>query len=178
MQEQLMVLVNEADEAIGLMPKMQAHQEGVLHRAFSVFLFTQQGEMILQQRASSKYHSPNLWTNACCSHPYENEDVQVAANRRMKEELGIEVDLTKAFTFIYKANMENGLIEHELDHVFVGTFEGEFDNLNANEVSKIKTISFANLDVELVQQNNLYTEWFKIAYPTLKNWLTLQTANQ
>jgi isopentenyl-diphosphate delta-isomerase len=113
MQEQLMIIVNEQDEQIGLMPKMQTHELGILHRAFSIFLFTEDGQMILQKRATQKYHSPGLWTNACCSHPMQNETIEDAARRRLQEELGIAIPLQYAFHFIYKANMGNGLTEHE-----------------------------------------------------------------
>jgi isopentenyl-diphosphate Delta-isomerase len=170
MTEQLMVLVNEHDEQIGLMPKMQTHEEGLLHRAFSVFLFDDKGDMILQQRANSKYHSPNLWTNACCSHPLENESPEDAALRRLKEELGIQTTLTPAFQFIYKAELENGLIEHELDHVFLGIYDGDF-LLNSNEVSAVKTISMSQLQEDIITNDHTYTSWFKIAFPLLINHL-------
>lgn len=160
MQEQV-VLVNEMDEVLGLMEKMQAHREGLLHRAFSVFLFNENGEMLLQKRAASKYHSPNQWTNAACSHPRENESFKDAALRRMKEELGIETEIEERFHFIYKADVGGGLWEHELDRVFTGKFDGDF-KLNPEEVSEIRYISLEDLDEELRKNPENFTEWFKI----------------
>src|SRR5690348_5807899 len=116
------VLVNEEDQEVGTMEKMEAHRRGVLHRAFSVFIFNKQGEMLLQQRAQEKYHSGGLWTNACCSHPRPGEEVSEGAGRRLVEELGFETELQPVFNFVYKANFENGLIEHEFDHVYFGTY--------------------------------------------------------
>ena len=118
------ILVNEKDQPIGLMDKMEAHQKGILHRAFSVFLFDKKGRMLLQQRAKEKYHGALLWTNACCSHPFENEKIEDAAQRRMREELGVTTPLEKIFCFTYHAAVENELIEHEYDHVFAGEYEG------------------------------------------------------
>ncbi|HSU49504.1 MAG TPA: isopentenyl-diphosphate Delta-isomerase, partial [Segetibacter sp.] len=118
------ILVNELDEQIGKMEKMEAHSKGLLHRAFSVFIFNDQGEMLLQQRAVSKYHSGGLWTNACCSHPRPEEATEDAALRRLQEELGFTVSLAKIFDFRYNASFTNGLTEHEFDHVFVGTYNG------------------------------------------------------
>src|SRR5688572_9486804 len=122
MQE--VILVNEFDEAIGSMEKMEAHEKALLHRAFSVFLFNKKGEMLLQKRAASKYHSPSLWTNACCSHPMPGEETKQAALRRLDEELGFTTSINKAFHFTYKAVFDNGLTEHEFDHVFVGEYQG------------------------------------------------------
>ena len=126
MEEQV-VLVSEKDEILGVMDKMQAHENGILHRAFSVFLFNDKGEMLLQKRAADKYHSPNQWTNAVCSHPRMGETYMEAAQRRLKEELGIETPLTYRFNFLYKADVGQNLWEHELDHVFTGNFEGAFN---------------------------------------------------
>ena len=119
MKEQEVVLVNENDEVVGAMPKMEAHQKGLLHRAFSVFIFDSKGRMLLQQRAAEKYHGAHLWTNACCSHPYPGERTEDAAKRRLKEELGFGVKLHEIFSFTYYAKVENDLIEHEFDHVFL-----------------------------------------------------------
>jgi isopentenyl-diphosphate Delta-isomerase len=166
------VLVNANDEQIGTMEKMEAHQKGLLHRAFSVFVFNSQGQMLLQQRALNKYHSGGLWTNTCCSHPYPNEAVAVAANRRLQEEMGFSTTLTPAFVFTYHAQLDNQLIEHEVDHVFVGTYEGSV-LCNPQEVESYCYKTLATIDDELVQQPNLYTEWFKIAYPKLKEFLKL-----
>ena len=159
--EEMVVLVDPSDNVLGLMEKQQAHINGILHRAFSVFLFNSKGEMLLQKRASSKYHSPNQWTNAVCSHPRENETYLEAALRRLKEELGIETEIEEKFYFIYKADVGGNLWEHELDHVFVGTYEGEFQ-LNEDEVSEVRYISPEQLAKEVDQQPENFTEWFKI----------------
>ena len=119
-----LILVNNKDEQVGTMEKMEAHRKALLHRAFSVFIFNTKGEMLLQQRAMSKYHSPGLWTNACCSHPRPGETTIAAAQRRLKEELGFVVPLQKAFDFIYTASFDNGLTENEFDHVFTGVYNG------------------------------------------------------
>ncbi|WP_312398040.1 isopentenyl-diphosphate Delta-isomerase [Chryseobacterium sp.] len=166
--EELVVLVNPQDNVLGLMEKQQAHINGVLHRAFSIFLFNEKGEMLLQQRADEKYHSPLKWTNAVCSHPRKGETYLDAANRRLKEELGIETELSEKFHFIYKADVGGGLWEHELDHVFVGNFNAEF-NLNKNEVAAVRYISLEDLDRELAENPDNFTEWFKIILAEYKH---------
>ena len=168
MQE--VILVNEFDEAIGAMEKMEAHEKALLHRAFSVFLFNKKGEMLLQKRAASKYHSPLLWTNACCSHPMPGEETKNAALRRLKEELGFTTAISKAFHFTYKAVFDNGLTEHEFDHVFVGEYEGEM-KLNEDEVSEVCYRSMAEIKDGIEHNAGDYTEWFKIAFPLLEDWL-------
>ncbi len=173
---QQVILVNAADEEIGVMEKMEVHKKALLHRAFSVFLFNRNGEMLLQQRAASKYHSPLLWTNACCSHPVPGETVEKAARRRLQEELGFETPLTKAFHFTYKADLDNGLTEHEFDHVLVGTYEGEM-NLNKDEVQDVKYLPLQQLAEEIQQHPQNYTVWFKIAFPLLQEWLKQNNPN-
>ena len=169
MEEQV-VLVSEKDEVLGLMDKMQAHENGILHRAFSVFLFNEQGEILLQKRAASKYHSPNQWTNAVCSHPRNEETYLNAAQRRMQEELGIEAEITPKFHFIYKADVGQNLWEHELDHVFTGTYEGEF-KLNNEEVAEVKYVSMEELELEMTETPEHFTEWFKIILKEYKDHL-------
>lgn len=164
------VLVNAHDEPIGVMEKMEAHRMPHLHRAFSIFLFNSNGEMLLQQRAMEKYHSPGLWTNACCSHPFPGEPVADAANRRLMEELGIEVALTKAFSFTYQAEFENGLFEHEYDHVFVGGFDGIL-HPDPQEVADYRYKSIEAIKADLARNPSIYTPWFKIAMPYLENYL-------
>ncbi|MDR2204673.1 MAG: isopentenyl-diphosphate Delta-isomerase [Flavobacteriaceae bacterium] len=159
--EEMVVLVNENDDVLGLMEKQQAHVNGLLHRAFSVFLFNKNGEMLLQKRASEKYHSPNQWTNAVCSHPKFGETYLEAAKRRLKEELGIETEISEKFRFIYKAKVGENLWEHELDCVFTGIYEGDF-NLDKTEVSEIRYVSPENLDKEISKNPEDFTEWFKI----------------
>ena len=168
MQE--VVLVNEQDEPLGTMEKIEAHEKALLHRAFSVFIFNSKGEMLLQQRALSKYHSPGLWTNACCSHPFPGEPVQQAAVRRLNEELGFTIPLQKAFHFTYRAEFDNGLTEHEFDHVFTGVYNGGF-HLNEEEVQAIEFKTSEDIETELQTLPQQYTEWFKIAFPLLKEWV-------
>ena len=168
--EEKVVLVNEKDEVLGLMEKMQAHENGLLHRAFSVFLFNENGDMLLQRRASTKYHSPLQWTNACCSHPRANETYKQAAERRIKEELGITCDISEKFHFIYKADVGQELWEHELDHVFVGKYNGEFQ-LNPDEVQEVRYISMQDLEAEIKLHPEHFTEWFKIILEEYKHHL-------
>ncbi len=169
MEEQV-VLVSENDEVLGLMPKQAAHENGVLHRAFSVFLFNDEGEMLLQKRAQSKYHSPNQWTNAVCSHPRNNETYEEAAHRRLQEELGISAALTHRFYFIYKAEVGDQLWEHELDHVFTAEYNGVF-HLNEDEVSEVRYISMFDLEREMQEHPEHFTEWFKIILKKYKEHL-------
>ena len=164
------VLVSENDVELGLMEKMEAHEKGLLHRAFSVFIFNKQGEILIQQRALRKYHSGGLWTNACCSHPRPNEDTLQAAQRRLKEEMGFETPLTKAFTFIYKAEFENGLTEHEFDHVFIGTYDGIIET-NFDEVENYAYRSISLLQAFIDKHPDFFTEWFLIAFPKIITWL-------
>ena len=166
------VLVNELDEPIGVMEKMEAHKAPHLHREFSVFLFDEKGRMLLQQRALHKYHSGGLWTNTCCSHPYPNEDVKTAAGRRLKEEMGIDAPLQKAFHFTYQAEFENGLFEHEFDHVFIGKVGNSIIVPDGEEVADFcfKTIDQIKDDIEM--KAHKYTAWFKIALPHLEEFLT------
>ncbi|AZA57986.1 isopentenyl-diphosphate Delta-isomerase [Chryseobacterium shandongense] len=166
--EEFVVLVNPEDQVLGLMEKQQAHLNSLLHRAFSVFLFNNKGEMLLQKRASGKYHSPLKWTNAVCSHPRIEETYLEGAKRRLKEELGIETELSEKFSFIYKADVGNGLWEHELDHVFVGTFEDEF-HLNKDEVEEVRYITIEDLDKEISENPENFTEWFKIILEEYKH---------
>ncbi|MBT2623376.1 MULTISPECIES: isopentenyl-diphosphate Delta-isomerase [Chryseobacterium] len=166
--EELVVLVNHDDDVLGLMEKQQAHVNGLLHRAFSVFLFNDKGEMLLQKRASKKYHSPNQWTNAVCSHPRNGESYLEGAKRRVKEELGIETELSEKFNFIYKADVGGGLWEHELDHVFVGNYGADF-NLNKEEVDEVRYISMNDLDKEILENPTNFTEWFKIILEEYKH---------
>jgi isopentenyl-diphosphate delta-isomerase len=168
------ILVNEKDESIGVMEKMAAHQQAVLHRAFSIFIFNDKNEMLLQQRADEKYHSAGLWTNACCSHPKPGEAITSAAQRRLFEELGFTTPLTQSFSFIYKAEFDNGLSEHEYDHVFTGRYNGDI-NPNYNEVKAWKFVSIEVLKQELLTHPANFTAWFHIAFPKLLQWLDLHS---
>ena len=167
------ILVNEHDEEIGAMEKMQAHDEGLLHRAFSIFIFNDKGEMLLQQRAVNKYHSAGLWTNACCSHPRPGESTKQAAQRRLKEELGFETPIEKIFHFTYKAAFENGLIEHEFDHVFSGKHSGEV-MFNKNEAQDVCYRSMDEIESSLQTHSQKFTTWFCIAFPLVKKWYSEQ----
>ncbi|MEZ4799498.1 MAG: isopentenyl-diphosphate Delta-isomerase [Flavobacteriales bacterium] len=161
------ILVNENDQEIGTMEKMQAHISGDLHRAFSIFLFNDNDELLLQKRASSKYHSGGLWTNTCCSHPRPGESLKDAVNRRLQEEMGISCDMSPAFQFIYKASLDQGLIEHEFDHVYIGTYNGKPD-INVDEVEDWKYVDLIWIENDILQNPGQYTEWFKIAIKTFK----------
>lgn len=156
------ILVNEADEQIGVMEKMEAHERGLLHRAFSVFIFNDKGEMLLQQRALNKYHSGGLWTNACCSHPRPGEDTLDAAKRRLLEEMGIMAPLELKNSFTYKTSFENGLTEHEFDHIFTGIYNDE-PKINSNEVNSYCWKSVESIKKSVKQMPDIYTSWFKIA---------------
>lgn len=155
------ILVDEQDRAIGIMEKMEAHRKGVLHRAFSVLIFNSHGEMLLQKRSRSKYHSGGLWTNACCSHPKPGELIQEATRKRLMYEMGIDVDSSFAFEFIYKAALDKDLVEHELDHVYSAIFDG-IPVVNKNEVEAWKFISLEKLREDMAHSPELYTVWFKL----------------
>lgn len=163
MEEEKVILVNEKDEQIGLMPKMEAHEKALLHRAFSVFVFNKNNELMIQQRALGKYHSPGLWTNTCCSHQREGESNVEAGRRRLQEEMGFTTDLRDTISFIYKAPFDNGLTEHEYDHILVGNFEGE-PKLNPEEVHAWKWMPLEELKIDMEKNPQLYTEWFKIIF--------------
>ena len=162
MEEQV-ILVNEKDEPIGLMGKMEAHEKGLLHRAFSVFVFNSKQEVLLQQRAACKYHSPNLWTNTCCSHPRAGETNQQAGERRLQEEMGLQVPLQEVFSFIYKAPFDNGLTEHEYDHVLIGYSDAQ-PQINPEEVASWKWLSLEAIKEDILQAPEQYTAWVKIIF--------------
>lgn len=168
------ILVNEKDEEIGLMEKIEAHEKALLHRAFSVFVFNKQGELMLQQRAASKYHSPLLWTNTCCSHQRKGESNIEAGKRRLEEEMGFTTSLKEVFHFIYKAPFDNGLTEHELDHVMVGFYDGE-PKINLEEVESYKWMSLDAVRNDIALRPNAYTSWFKIIFD--KSFEKLKNAN-
>ena len=158
-----MILVSETDDQLGLMGKMEAHEKGVLHRAFSVFVFNKNGELLLQQRALDKYHSPGLWTNTCCSHQRDGESSLGAGKRRLKEEMGFHCDLEEVFWFIYSAAFDNGLTEHELDHVMVGFYDYD-PVINPQEVALFKWMSLDKVKQDIAEHPEHYTEWFKIIF--------------
>jgi isopentenyl-diphosphate delta-isomerase len=161
--QEIINLVNPEGEVIGSIEKLEAHEKGLLHEAFSIFIFNKNKEILLQKRASTKYHSGNLWTNTCCSHPRAGEDLNIAVHRRMVEEMGFDIeDIKKVYNFIYNVSLDKGLIEHEYDHVMVGEYNDEIINPNPEEVCDYKWVSMDSLkkDVEINPQN--YTEWIKI----------------
>jgi len=161
--EENVILVDVLDNQLGLMPKMEAHEKAVLHRAFSVFIFNDEGELMLQQRAAHKYHSPLLWTNTCCSHQRDGESNIEAGKRRLIEEMGFKTNLKEIFSFVYKAPFDNGLTEHELDHVMIGNFNGT-PIINPDEVASYKWMTLEEVKKDIELQPKLYTAWFKIIF--------------
>ena len=176
MKEQQVILVNEQDVEQGTMEKMEVHQKALLHRAFSIFIFNGKGDMLLHQRAANKYHSAGLWTNACCSHPLQGQETIEAAEKRLQEEMGFTIPLKKAFEFTYKAALDNGLTENEYDHVFIGTYEGEIQP----DADEVKDFCFMNMDAikaSIQSHPGKYTEWFKIAFPKVEEYLAAMQAD-
>ncbi|HEX2534447.1 MAG TPA: isopentenyl-diphosphate Delta-isomerase [Chitinophagaceae bacterium] len=169
MEEQPIILVNEQDQPVGTMDKLSVHQQGLLHRAFSVFVFDRAGRLLLQQRAQRKYHGGGLWTNTCCSHPYPGEATDKAAARRLQEEMGFQTPLRKLFHFTYHAAVENGLIEHEFDHVFAGEYEGPVAP-DGSEVADYCYREMEAIENDLQQNPARYTTWFRLAFPALQEW--------
>jgi isopentenyl-diphosphate delta-isomerase len=157
------ILVDKNDNQLGLMPKMEAHEKAVLHRAFSVFIFNKKGELMLQQRAAHKYHSPLLWTNTCCSHQRNGETNLEAGKRRLQEEMGFVTSLSEVFSFIYKAPFDNGLTEHELDHVLIGYFDNR-PIINKDEAEDYKWMLLEDVKSDIEKKPSIYTEWFKIIF--------------
>lgn len=170
MEEEKVILVNELDEPIGLMPKLEAHQKARLHRAFSVFILNDKKEIMLQQRAQHKYHSPLLWTNTCCSHQREGETNVQAGNRRLFEEMGFKTEIKELFHFIYKAPFDNGLTEHELDHVMVGYYN-DAPEINPDEVENWKWMKIEEVKSDMVIHPEIYTVLFKIIFDEFYHFL-------
>ena len=160
------VLVDNQDNQIGLMEKQEAHVNPTLHRAFSIFIFNSKNEMLLQQRALTKYHTPGLWTNTCCSHPHDGESLQDATKRRLMEEMGMECELKELFSFIYKADVMQGLTEHEFDHVFVGVTDAT-PIINKDEVESYRYATIEDIKSEIEKHPENFTAWFKIAFNQL-----------
>jgi isopentenyl-diphosphate delta-isomerase len=157
------ILVSPEDNPVGYMEKIEAHQKGLLHRAISVFIFNERKEMLIQRRALSKYHTPGIWSNTACSHPRKNETTMEAAERRLFEEMGMKTTLNYGFKFLYKAEFNNGLIEHELDHVFFG-FSNDKPSLNNSEVCDYKYLDIGNLEKMILQKPETFSPWFKLTY--------------
>ena len=170
MEEENVILVDSNDNQIGLMPKLEAHEKAVLHRAFSVFILNDKNELMLQQRAHHKYHSPLLWTNTCCSHQRDGETNIGAGSRRLFEEMGFQAELKELFHFIYKAPFDNGLTEHELDHVMIG-YCNEAPNINSEEVESWKWMGIDEVRNDIQNNPEIYTVWFKIIFDQFYHYL-------
>jgi len=171
LKEEQVILVNSLNEPIGTMPKMEAHEKAVLHRAFSVFVMNSDGETMLQQRAAHKYHSPLLWTNTCCSHQRVGESNIEAGKRRLQEEMGFVTELKELFSFIYKAPFDNGLTEHEYDHVMVGYYD-KAPLLNPEEVAAWKWMKPDAIKTDMAKNPEIYTAWFKIIFEKFYSHIT------
>lgn len=170
MNEEKVILVDEKDWPLGEMEKMQAHKKAVLHRAFSIFVFNNKNELMLQRRALTKYHSPGLWTNTCCSHPRPAEELLEAGHRRLQEEMGFDCDLKKIFDFIYKAELDQGLTEHEFDHVLFGRYNHR-PAINPDEVDDWKLMTMEDVATDMKAHPENYTVWFRIAFDRVKAFL-------
>ncbi len=171
------ILVDEQDHPLHSCEKLEAHQKGLLHRAFSVFIFNSKGEMLLQQRAINKYHSGGLWTNACCSHPAYGEATIDAAHRRLHEEMGFDTTLEKVFDFVYKAGFDNGLTEYEFDHVFAGEYDGGI-NFSREEVLSYRYMTIDEIEHSLQLYPQIYTAWFHLAFPKIRQWWQQKSENK
>ncbi|MBU2928498.1 isopentenyl-diphosphate Delta-isomerase [Winogradskyella psychrotolerans] len=172
MIEEQVILVDENDNKIGLMPKMEAHEKALLHRAFSVFIFNDKNELMLQQRALHKYHTPGLWTNTCCSHQRDGESNLQAGERRLQEEMGFVTSLEEKTSFIYKAPFDNGLTEHEYDHIMVGYYNDN-PNINPEEVANWKWMSLESVKADIAEHPQLYTAWFKIIFEKFYEFINI-----
>lgn len=177
MKEEHVILVDRNDGQIGTMPKIEAHEKALLHRAFSVFIMNERGETLLQQRAADKYHSPLLWTNTCCSHQRVGESNIAAGKRRLQEEMGFSTELEELFSFIYKAPFDNGLTEHELDHVMVGNYGGE-PNINTDEVADWKWMRPEEVQRDIQNRPENYTAWFKIIFERFYGYISEKSVSQ
>lgn len=174
--EEKIILVDEKDNEIGSGEKLKVHQEGKLHRCFSLFVFNSKGELMLQERAKSKYHSGGLWTNTCCSHPRAGEKIEEAVHRRLREEMGFDCEVKEIFSFIYKAKLDHGLWEHEFDHVFIGKFDKE-PKINPEEAEGWKWIGLDELKKDMAKSPENYTVWFKIAMEKNERELKIAAKN-
>lgn len=168
--EELLILVDEQDRELGTMEKIPVHEKGLLHRAFSIFIFNSKNELILQQRADEKYHSAGLWSNTCCSHPRQGEQVADAVHRRLKEEMGMACELEFKFSFRYRYVFDNGLTEHELDHVYFGKSDAS-PVVNLDEVKNWKYMAIDDLENDMKEQPSLYTPWLKVCFPKILSYL-------
>ena len=161
-QDQRLILVDESDQAIGFGEKIWVHREAALHRAFSIFVFNEHGELLIQKRSKRKYHSGGLWSNTCCSHPGPDDILEEIIHTRLSAEMGFDCPLRKVFTFQYRARLDNGLFEHEIDHVYIGAFDDD-PSPDPNEVEEWKWVSIQELTLDIKTQPDLYTFWFRIS---------------
>ena len=168
------ILVDQNDLEVGTCEKLAAHQQGLLHRAFSIFIFNKSGQLLLQQRALGKYHSGGLWSNTVCSHPLPGEDILDAGKRRLQEEMGFVTKLNDSISFIYKAPFANGLTEHEYDHVLLGRFNDE-PKINEEEVASWKWMSIENVKIDIALNPEIYTEWFKIIFEKFYEYINIDS---
>ena len=166
MEQEKVVLVDHMDRSLGTMDKLEAHRQGILHRAFSVLLFNDSGQLLLQRRADCKYHSGGLWTNTCCSHPRPDEDLRDATNRRLREEMGISLTPDPLFAFTYRAELDGNLVEHEFDHVFAGTFNGT-PSVNPEEVADWRFTDLSKIRQEIQARPDNFTIWFRMIMDSL-----------
>lgn len=173
---ELLILVDENDNEVGVMDKLSAHQSALLHRAFSVFVFNSQGELLLQQRADEKYHSAGLWSNTCCSHPVKGENISETINRRLEEEMGMQCELEFKFSFIYRTELDNGLTEHEFDHVYFG-FTDDHPRPNPLEVKAWKYMSMPALKKDINLHPNNYSAWLNICLPKVSEHFDQKSSN-
>ena len=173
MNKELVVLVDHEDRQLGTMEKIEAHSKALLHRAFSIFIINENRELLLQRRALNKYHSPGLWSNTCCSHQRDGESTLDAGSRRLMEEMGMKVPLNELFTFIYKASFDNGLTEHELDHVLIG-FSEKNPKINPEEVASFKWLSLEDINKDLLENPKIYTVWFSIIFDRFYKYIQNQ----
>ncbi len=161
--EEMIIMVDENDRELGPIEKMEAHHKGILHRAFSILVFNSNKQLLLQRRSLSKYHTPGLWTNTCCSHPRFGEDLEHAVHRRLQEEMGFQCELKELFEFLYKTTFEMNLHEHEFDHVFVGFYDGEVV-VNPEEVSEYQWVDINTIKLDIERYPEKYTYWFKYLF--------------
>ncbi len=174
MESNQIILVDENDVPMGTMEKLEAHKKGVLHRAYSIFIFNSKGELLLQKRALNKYHSGGLWTNTCCSHPKPGEAMDEAVHKRLKEEMGFDCGLKESFQFIYKTQLDNELTEYELDHVFIGYYDG-VPIVDTNEATEWKYETSKYIIEDMHQNPEQYTVWFKLIFPKVLSYLKYQS---
>lgn len=168
--EEKLILVDEIDNQVGVEDKLKAHQEGKLHRAFSIFIFNSQKELLLQKRSSNKYHSPNTWTNTCCSHPRPGETIEEASHRRLKEEMGLDTELKEIFSFTYRHEFEDGLVENKFDHALIGVYDGEV-SFNQNEVEEIMWVRENKLKEMVKNNSQTFSVWFLLSYEKVLKYI-------